>query len=106
MRSVRCTEERWLAQDHMASVDQVGARTRTSVSPYPHAIQAMPHLITPHAVLFAQGGGLGYHLQANTGVLEKAAEVKGKDGEQTCVCGGVTGRPSGCWKTLCNLAFL
>lgn len=46
----------------------------------------MPHLITPHAVLFAQGGGLGYHLEANTGVLEKAAEVKGKDGEETCVC--------------------
>lgn len=85
MRSVRCTEERRLAHDHMASVDQVGARTRTSVSPCPLAIQALPHLIRPHAVLFAQGGGLGYHLQTNTGVTEKAAEVKGKDGEEMYV---------------------
>lgn len=79
---MRCTEERWLAQDHMASVDQVGASMRTSVSPCPHAIHAMPHLITPHAVLFAQGGGFGSHLQANTGVTEKAAEVKGKAREE------------------------
>lgn len=48
-------------------------------------MQALPHLIRPHAVLFAQGGGLGYHLQTNTGVTEKAAEVKGKDGEEMYV---------------------
>lgn len=104
--SMRCTEERWLAQDHMASVDRVGASMRTSVSPCPHAIHAMPHLITPHAVLFAQGGGFGSHLQANTGVTEKAAEVKGKAREELSGWRVVTGRPRGFWKTLCNPAAL